>query len=66
MKKEITAEQFRQDRLNELNTTRDWINKNYETLWELAKEAQIVVVEAVRIDTAFGVWQFIPKLKIKD
>ena len=66
MKKEITAEQFRQDRLNELNTTRDWINKNYEILWKLAEEAQIVVVEPIRIDTAFGFWQFIPKLKIKD
>ena len=64
-KQEVTAQSYRQDRLNEIDTAREWINKNFETFWNLAKEAQIVMVEPIRIRTQFGDWTFLPALKLK-
>ena len=64
MKEEITAESYRKNKLAELETSREWINKNYQVLWDLAKEAQIVMPEPLRIKTHYGDWTFVPARKI--
>ena len=60
MKQEIIAEQYRKNKLMEIDTAREWINKNFQTLYDLAKEARIVMSEPTRIDTPFGSWNFFP------
>lgn len=63
MKLNITPESFRKDKLGQFKNTSDWITKNFETFWQLAKEAQMVDGGAFRIETAFGDWQWIPHPK---
>ena len=66
MKKEKTPEDYRKAKLGQFDVCRDWVTKNYDVFWRLAHEASIITDEPFRIETLYGDFQFIKKIKLSD
>ena len=60
----ITPESYRRGKTEQFDKNREWIDKNYETIWNLAKEINSLStknIEPFRVETLYGDVQFIPK-----
>lgn len=63
MEKEITPKEYRENVKAQFESVRKWVDENYEELWRLSKEAkELSPKESFRVDTKFGIIQFIPSL----
>ncbi len=68
MRKEITQESYREEKLAEIKATHDWVTENYNDFWRLAREASRYNFQPFRIETHYGDWIFnpAPKSRLED
>ena len=64
MQEQITSKSFREKKTRELDTVKEWVDKHYELIWDLMKDAQIISDEPFRVETLYGDISFLPKIKV--